>query len=185
VEKVIHDRTDCGAAGGDSPLGKPPVFSSATHSRPPRAVGPALYPQPARRAAPPRYDSSADCADSVKESGPAGSAVGSGRASRNARHQFALTRPLQRHRRRDLLPADPPEPLRAGRAWRPPPWLPPWRRRQPSPSGPVPRPCRAARRERRRRQTGRPARRGRQPSPSRALPRRRPCGSQTWPRPVS
>jgi hypothetical protein len=48
VEKGIHDRTGCGAAGGASPFGKPPVFSSAAHSRPPPAVGPALYPQPAR-----------------------------------------------------------------------------------------------------------------------------------------
>ena len=38
MEKVIHDLF---------PLGKPPVFSSATHSRPPRAVGPELHPQPA------------------------------------------------------------------------------------------------------------------------------------------
>ena len=52
VEKVIHDRTGCGAAGRNVPLGQPPVFPSAGHSRPPRAVGPALDPQPVSVAAP-------------------------------------------------------------------------------------------------------------------------------------
>ncbi|RLS35648.1 MAG: hypothetical protein DWH79_01720 [Planctomycetota bacterium] len=40
MEKVIHDLF---------PLEKPPVFSSATHSRLPRAVGSAVYPRPPNR----------------------------------------------------------------------------------------------------------------------------------------